>query len=1279
MPFKLEDFVNASVTLDNQTKMDNTGLNKGTNKPVVNAAGETPQDLGRSVLLSVNYDGSKGVAYAKLYCLEDNKIYFWYDNTQHHPYCLTDLNEEELRAIEELMKHPGLLGFKKIRKHSLLYDKDIDMIQIEAKDPLSIGGKKNSIREIPGLRTWESNIRYHHSYIMDRRLTPGSIYYIKNGVLREESYEMNNEQLAEIKYLFKEDLKIYEDLIKRYLPRIMDAIPELYRVALDIEVSTPIEDFIPEPETSEYPIIAVSLVDSRNNSRVLLLSNGQSKGVRPEGFPQEVKLEYFENEIDLIRSVFSYISEAPILVTFNGDNFDLRYLYYRAKKLGVSEDQIPIILGDYAELKKGVHIDLYPFFNNVSIKGYAFGNRYIESTLNGIAKAILNEEKVQCDKFITDLSLMELAHYCWNDSRLTMELTKFNNELVMRLIILLMRISHLPIEDLTRTAVSAWIRNLMFYEHRYKNYLIPNQEDILKEKGEVHSQSIIKGKKFKGAIVIEPVKGVHFKVVVLDFASLYPSIIKKYNLSYETVQCPDPDCKNNTLPGTDYCVCRKRIGLFSSIVGFLRDLRVNWFKVKAKDKSIVQETRDYYRVIEQALKVFINACLPADEEIIIRREDGLLEKITIGELKNRDWRKLSILSAYNTWVELGSPFFTPILDFEKKNCARLISIITEDGREIICSPNHVIPKVSGDIIQEIPACALKPGLDVLLCAPAILQEKAVNRLFIPDLLQDRIKIIVKQPVFNHLTTFVNQTQKIAFSTDGGCHPIEESFKVTEWNLISEDEKKIVREQSDKLKFKIGWRSSKWYPAYLEVNEALIKLLGYYLNIGDVKGHHIIFETHRDIILNKIISCLNNLKPSFEYEIIRVENGIKVKFKILELLIKKLCIRKDEKTIPLYLLNERNAKLILESYIEASGQDHIKVYGRRLKNDIIYILDSLGVKFTCECVGESHYIIKTIGNVIQGLESNSKPGVYTLKRVASIKPIKGKHYVYDLTTANGWFVSTNNIIVHNSYGVIGSDVFPLYTPPVADSTTAIGRYAITKVIEKAKSLGVQVLYGDTDSVFLKNPSKEQVNAIIEWSSKELGIDLDVDKIYRYVALSDRKKNYLGVYENGEVDIKGLTGKKKHVPVFLQRAFNEMIKVLSNVHSEQEFNEAKNKIREIATSLYRKIERREIPLEELAFKVQMSKPIESYTKTTPQHIKAAKLLEDRGKEVKPGGIIAFVKTRDELGVKPLAIASINDIDTEKYKEAIESTFDQVLDSLNIDFKEVMGIRKLSDFFG
>ena len=48
--------------------------------------------------------------------------------------------------------------------------------------------------------------------------------------------------------------------------------------------------------------------------------------------------------------------------------------------------------------------------------------------------------------------------------------------------------------------------------------------------------AVIKDKKYRGGLVVEPKEGIHFKVVVMDFASLYPSIIKVRNLSYETVR-----------------------------------------------------------------------------------------------------------------------------------------------------------------------------------------------------------------------------------------------------------------------------------------------------------------------------------------------------------------------------------------------------------------------------------------------------------------------------------------------------------------------------------------------------------------------------------------------------------------------------------------------------------------------------------------------------------------------------------------------------------------------
>ena len=44
-----------------------------------------------------------------------------------------------------------------------------------------------------------------------------------------------------------------------------------------------------------------------------------------------------------------------------------------------------------------------------------------------------------------------------------------------------------------------------------------------------------KGSSYQGATVLEPVRGIHANVAVLDFASLYPSIMMAYNLCFSTL------------------------------------------------------------------------------------------------------------------------------------------------------------------------------------------------------------------------------------------------------------------------------------------------------------------------------------------------------------------------------------------------------------------------------------------------------------------------------------------------------------------------------------------------------------------------------------------------------------------------------------------------------------------------------------------------------------------------------------------------------------------------
>ncbi|TFF91149.1 hypothetical protein EU545_05370 [Candidatus Thorarchaeota archaeon] len=313
------------------------------------------------------------------------------------------------------------------------------------------------------------------------------------------------------------------------------------------------------------------------------------------------------------------------------------------------------------------------------------------------------------------------------------------------------------------------------------------------------------------------------------------------------------------------------------------------------------------------------------------------------------------------------------------------------------------------------------------------------------------------------------------------------------------------------------------------------------------------------------------------------------------------------------------------------------------------------------------------------------GFFRDTRVKWFKP-KSKDKSLDEKTRNWYSVVEKalKVFVNASYGVTGAQHFELFCMPAAESVTAYGRHAIKQTKAKSEDMGIRVLYGDTDSVFLDNPSKAQQEELVKWSREELGIDLEVEKTYKYVALSDRKKNYIGVYKDGRVDVKGLSGKKRNTPDFVQEAFRDMLEVLSRVDSPEGFEEAKDEIREIVNCVIDKLEGKAEPYapEELAFRMQITKPLSSYG-TDVQHVRAGKMLVEWTKDPKrvpPGTIIEFIKTKDKEGILPVEMAKERQyfIDKDHYIGILRSVFEQVLDSVGLDFDEFLGFTTLDQFF-
>jgi DNA polymerase I len=274
-----------------------------------------------------------------------------------------------------------------------------------------------------------------------------------------------------------------------------------------------------------------------------------------------------------------------------------------------------------------------------------------------------------------------------------------------------------------------------------------------------------------------------------------------------------------------------------------------------------------------------------------------------------------------------------------------------------------------------------------------------------------------------------------------------------------------------------------------------------------------------------------------------------------------------------------------------------------------------------------------------------------------------------------------VFINASYGVFGSQNFPLHCLPVAESITGIGQYSIKETIDKAEQLGIPVLYGDTDSVFLKDPTKSQMEELSDWSRKELDLDLEEEKTYQFLALSDRKKNYIGIYKNTKyTDVKGLVAKKKNTPEFIKKAFTEMIEILKKITNNDEFLKAKDEIIEIVRDNLRKIGKpNTFALGDYAINIGLQKDLKNYTKTIPQHVRAAKELRDvTGRSFQKGETISFIKSKGPSGAKAIELAKLQDIDIKKYKELLRSAFEQVLDALGITFDEIRGIKKMDAFF-
>jgi DNA polymerase elongation subunit (family B) len=1257
-------------------------------------------EIDESLLASATYDGDKRKAVLKFYDQKAGRFWLWEDNTGHRPYCYTRLPFDELRAVKA---RKDVIEIAEEEKLDLLNDTKVTLRKIVTTDPLAIGGGNDSIRDM--IKAWEADIKYYENFAYDRGLRMGTYYRVSQGKIIPVKHEVQERVNRSLEEVTRRNPKEFQPYLKDWAELLSEPLAEFRRAAMDIEVDNE-EGRLPDPEDPKQPVIAVSFYNEVEKVIYLLRGEREEKGLDGSQFAYQV----FDDEADLLRAVYSKILDYPVIVSFNGDDFDLRYLQHRAEALGIREEENPIQLERVAaSLKHGIHIDLYQFFRNRSIQVYAFSNRYTEHTLNAISEELLNKSKIEFEGEIGDLPLAELARYCLNDAQLTYELTSMMGSVVMKLLLVISRIGKMPMNDVSRLGVSNWIRSLLFFEHRKIGALIPRQDELT-EKGGASSQAIIKGKKYKGGFVIEPKPGVYFDVSVLDFASLYPSLIKVHNLSYETVNCPHPECRSNRIPDTSSWVCTKRKGIVSLVTGSLRDLRVTHYKPLTKDSSLSKDDRDLYNVVTQGLKVFLNACFTGDTYVVT--PDGVknIKDMRVGDSVvnvNPDTLKAEI----DRVVEVQAfPYKGNLVHFRDTRFVDLMltpnhRILTVDHRkssksnaifrtaEDICRlTNMAIPKLKGGVDMPAP-----PGRISLLETAKLLDANANFYPVAGIRLIDWFRKLPEEQQwkireFGRVHKYWSQKRK----------RLESHYRIPARNLDEVDIDAIEKAGGTVLLGQLGGTK---IPARYDATD-LASLCGWFVSEGSPhitrektypngnfrgrtasltisqgygKGNPngVLFRKEIRQLLDKM--CLPHTEDAEDNRYFQVTNSI-----LFEWIVSH-CYDQGARThdasrkrMPKFVYEcSKTMEAFLDTLYKGDGSERQVLYStssQGLAEDLVILTTMLGMRAKMRYDGEIFRVV--FKNTSSKL---TYAGKETRKRIERI-PFDGM--VYCVTTEkNHTVIAGRNgrfVPVGQSYWVLGFETFAFYCLPVAEATAALGRDAITRTIAKCNELGIRVLYGDTDSTYLQNPSKEQIDTVTRWTQKELGIELDLDKVYRYVAFSSRKKNYFGVLPDGTVDIKGLTGKKSQTPEYLKKIFYETLGILSSVKTPEDFEKARADTRSLLTKMISDIKGKKVPVTDLAFTVMMGKPTGKYNGNTPQHVRAALQLEEKGREIKAGEIIAYVKTKNPPYVKPAEMARPDEIDADKYIEYAHSMFDQLLDALDFSFDEIMGATTLDLFW-
>jgi len=529
------------------------------------------------LILDADYVEENGKAVIRLWCKDEKggNVVVLDENFKPYFYVLPENGKEQdvKRKIVEFAPKDVVVKDVEIIER-ILSGKKKNFLKVFSDLPQNVPKLRDVVKQWKGgivVEEYEYAINFYRRYLMDNGLSGF-------GWIEVDGEKINRDYQADS--VIK---------LKRMKPIAREKTPNLNMLAFDIESVE---------ENGKIKIIMISLANEKFK-KVLTYQKSS--------FPKYV--EVVDDERQMLERFVQIVNEQDpdIILGYNSDEFDFDVIDRRASELKVdlnlSRDGSVLkftrrVRTSSARMVGRVHIDLFDFIRTI----LSAQMQTEVLSLDAVSAELLGDKKIEVEfEEILEMwrkkkNLSKLAEYSLKDSELTLRLAHL---IVPQISELCKVVGQLPF-DVSRMSYGQLVEWYLSRKAVEKENIIPNQPkwEEIEERREYT---------YIGGFVKEPIGGLHENIAVLDFRSLYPSIIATFNISPETLNCSCCKRDGHKVPESKNWFCKKHKGFVSTVINELIEKRKEIKNRMEKTKKYSEEYKKFDNE-QYALKIISNAC-----------------------------------------------------------------------------------------------------------------------------------------------------------------------------------------------------------------------------------------------------------------------------------------------------------------------------------------------------------------------------------------------------------------------------------------------------------------------------------------------------------------------------------------------------------------------------------------------------------------------------------------------------------------------------------------------